>query len=127
MTDVFVFGSNAAGIHGAGAAKYAYQKKGARWGKSYGHHGDSFAIPTKDEYLETLPLEHIRQYVQGFLAYAKDHRKLDFYVTCVGCGLAGLHHSQIAPMFLGAPKNCYFDNLWRPYLGEAYKYWGTFP
>lgn len=126
MRMVFVFGSNESGIHGAGAAKYAYEKKGARWGKCYGHHGDSFAIPTKDEYIETMPLERIQQYVEGFLAYAKGHRKLDFQVTCIGCGLAGLKHKDIAPMFKNAPKNCHFDELWRPYLGDDHEYWGTF-
>lgn len=126
MKMVFVFGSNESGIHGAGAAKYAYEKKGARWGKCYGHLGDSFAIPTKDEFIETMPLERIQQYVEGFLAYAKGHRKVNFQVTCIGCGLAGLKHKDIAPMFKDAPSNCYFDELWRPYLGDDHEYWGTF-
>lgn len=123
---IMVFGSNESGIHGAGAAKFAYEKKGARFGKCYGHHGDSFAIPTKNEFIETMPLERIQQYVEGFLAYAAGHRKLEFQVTCIGCGLAGLTHEQIAPMFKDAPKNCYFDELWRPYLGDSHNYWGTF-
>lgn len=123
---IFVFGSNDAGVHGAGAAKFAYEKKGARWGKSYGHHGDSFAIPTKDENIETLSLHRIQLYVDGFLAYAMGHRKLDFQVTRIGCGLAGLQDKDIAPMFASAPMNCTFDELWKPYLGEAVEYWGTF-
>ena len=122
---VFVFGSNAAGVHGAGAAKTAYQKHGARWGMSYGHCGDSFAIPTKDEYIETLPTDRIDLYVKGFLAYAKDHPKLIFQVTRIGCGLAGLKDSEIAPMFTGAPTNCHFDLEWQPFLGDKYDYWGT--
>lgn len=126
MTKIFVFGSNDAGIHGAGAAKFAYEKRGARYGKSYGHHGDSFAIPTKDENIETLPLERIKQYVEGFLAYAAGHRKLTFQVTCIGCGLAGFTNEQIAPMFIGAPKNCLFDEAWRPWLADTVSYWGTF-
>lgn len=123
---VFVFGSNEAGIHGAGAARFAYKNKGARYGKGYGHHGDSFAIPTKDEYIETLELLPIYAYVMGFLAYAKGHRKLNFQVTRIGCGLAGLKDSDIAPFFEGAPKNCSFDEEWRKYLGDDYNYWGTF-
>lgn len=122
---IMVFGSNEAGIHGAGAAKYAYEKKGARWGFSYGHVGDSFAIPTKNRDIETIKLEQIAQYVQGFLAYAKGHRKLTFQVTCIGCGLAGLKHEQIAPMFKGAPTNCQFDEKWKEFLGEEYTYWGS--
>lgn len=123
---VFVFGSNESGIHGVGAAKFAYEKKGARWGKSYGHHGDSFAIPTKDEYIETMPLSRIRQYVQGFLAYAAGHRKLRFQVTAIGCGLAGYTHTEIAPMFRDAPLNCEFDESWKSFLGDKYTYWGHY-
>ena len=126
MKMVFVFGSNDAGIHGAGAAKYAMQHKGARMGKSYGHVGDSFAIPTKDDNIETLPVERIKDYVRGFLAYAAGHRKLNFQVTCIGCGLAGFDHSEIAPFFEDAPRNCYFDELWKPWLGTKVNYWGTF-
>ena len=123
---IFCFGSNEAGVHGAGAAKYAYEKKGARYGKSYGHHGNSFAIPTKDERIETLPLDRIKGYVEGFKSYAKGHPKLNFQVTCIGTGLAGLKHNDIAAMFIGSPKNCSFDLLWKPFLGDDYSYWGTF-
>ena len=122
---IFVFGSNEAGIHGAGAAKFAHKHKGARYGKSYGHIGDSFAIPTKDTEIETMPLDRIQDYVTGFLAYARGHRKLAFQVTCIGCGLAGYKHKDIAPMFLNAPQNCHFDENWREFLGDSYNYWGT--
>lgn len=124
---VFVFGSNEAGVHGAGAANSAYEKYGARWGKSYGHYGDSFAIPTKDQYIETLPIERIKQYVEGFLAYARGHKDLKFKVTQIGCGLAGLKAEDIAPMFKECSPNVYFDLAWQPILGDSYKYWGTFP
>lgn len=140
----FVFGSNTAGIHGAGAAQFAYKKKGARWGFSYGHMGESFAIPTKGHKHypasakhpagigvgDTLPLTQIEDYVRGFLAYATAHPELQFQVTCIGCGLAGLRHEDIAPMFKDAPDNCWFDNKWFPYLTTGagdkpqHKFWG---
>lgn len=126
MKMVFVFGSNDAGMHGAGAALFAYKEKGARYGKSYGHYGDSFAIPTKDENIESLPIERIAQYVQGFLAYAKGHRKVKFQVTRIGCGLAGFADADMAKLFIGASKNVLFDEEWRPYLGNDYPYWGTY-
>jgi hypothetical protein len=119
---IFVFGSNEAGIHGAGAALFAYQKRGARYGFGYGHSGESFAIPTKNEDIQTLPLIMIQGYVTGFLAYAYGKRKLKFMVTRIGCGLAGYKDHQIAPMFEGAPLNCMFDEKWRPYLGDEYTY-----
>ena len=119
---VFVFGSNCAGIHGAGAAKFAYEKKGAQWGKSYGHYGDSFAIPTKDRDIQTLPLKIIEHFVRGFVAYAHTHPKLTFQVSRIGCGLAGYTDWEIAPMFEEAPENCMFDEEWKPYLGNTYRY-----
>lgn len=119
---VLVFGSNEAGIHGAGAAAFAYAKRGARYGFSYGHSGDSFAIPTKNEDIRTLPLDMINAYVCGFLAYATGKRKLKFMVTRIGCGLAGYKDADIAPMFVGAPKNCMFDIKWKPWLGDSYDY-----
>lgn len=119
---IFVFGSNEAGIHGAGAAAFAYAKRGARYGFGYGHSGDSFAIPTKNEDIRTLPLDIINAYVCGFLAYATGKRKLKFMVTRIGCGLAGYTDADIAPMFVGAPLNCIFDEKWRPFLGDSYDY-----
>jgi hypothetical protein len=123
---IFVFGSNEAGIHGAGAAKTAYQKHGARWNMGYGHYGDSFAIPTKDCHIKTLPLERVRDYVTGFLAYARGNLDRQFQVTRIGCGLAGYHDVDIAQLFKHAPENCHFDDLWKPYLPDQMNFWGTF-
>lgn len=119
---IFVFGSNTAGVHGAGAAQYAYNKKGARFGHGYGPSGESWAIPTKDDNIYSLPLDLINCFVAGFLAYATCKRKMKFFVTRIGCGLAGYKDSEIAPMFKGAPKNCMFDIKWKMYLGEDYDY-----
>ena len=118
----FVFSSNTAGVHGAGAALYAYQKKGARYGHGYGLSGESWAIPTKDDNIESLPLDMINCFVCGFLAFATVKRKMHFQVTRIGCGLAGYKDEDIAPMFTGAPKNCIFDEAWRPFLGDTYQY-----
>ena len=116
---VFVFGSNLAGIHGAGAALYAklhhgapYQKNvTARWGKrgqyGVGMQGSAYAIPTKDEWIKTMPLLSILPYIVEFIGYAKSHPELDFNVTRLGCGLAGYVDSDMAPMFSGAPDNVF--------------------
>lgn len=99
---VFVFGSNEAGIHGAGAAKLAFDKFGAKWGKGYGMHGRSFAIPTKDKQIYTLPLKAISDYVSSFIDYASVNSEIDFLVTEIGCGLAGYRVTDIAPLFYRA-------------------------
>lgn len=121
----FVFGSNLAGVHGAGAARYALNHEGAIWGKGIGHHGNSYAIPTKDQNIQSLPLEDIRVFVKDFIWFAEMNPDLLFKVTQIGCGLAGFKPEQIAPMFKDAPQNCLFDDAWLPYLKGGYKFWGT--
>jgi hypothetical protein len=66
-TEIFVFGSNESGIHGAGAARYAMDKLGAIKGIGFGFSGTTFAIPTKDFNIETLPMENVKKYVRAFI------------------------------------------------------------
>lgn len=105
-TRVFVFGSNEAGRHGAGAALFARSHRGAIYGVGVGHRGQSYAIPTKDRSIRTLPIVKIAEYVDEFLAYARSHPELRFQVTPIGCGLAGYAPREIAPLFARAPTNC---------------------
>lgn len=116
--EIFVFGSNLAGIHGAGAARDAYEHHGAHWGRGYGLAGNSFAIPTKDRDIQTLPIGAVSRFVRNFLCWAKDQPDLTFHVTRIGCGLAGFQDSEIAPMFKDAPKNCKFSTAWKQWLPE---------
>ena len=122
---IFVFGSNEAGIHGAGAAKTAYQEHGARWGEGIGAWGHSYGIPTKDHNIQTLPMDKIESYVLDFIGYAKMFREKEFQVTRIGCGLAGFRDEDIAPLFMDAPENCYFDLRWRDWY-PTHPFWGTF-
>jgi hypothetical protein len=104
---VFVFGSNEAGIHGAGAAKLAEQKFGAIMGVGYGLQGQSFGIPTKDTFIRTLSLDKIEFYIYSFLTEAMEYPDTEFLVTKIGCGLAGYSEDQIANLFKGKfiPEN----------------------
>lgn len=110
---IFVFGSNLAGVHGAGSAKAALDHWGARWGQGVGRQGNSYAIPTKDSKLQSLTLQQITPFVLAFLEYAGAHPELEFEVVKIGCGLAGFTEDQIAPMFKGAPINCLLPQGWR--------------
>lgn len=112
MIDVFVFGSNLAGRHGAGAARFAVFEHGAVYGQGIGLQGSSYGIPTKDERIETLPLDVIGGFVADFLNFARSRQDLTFYVTPIGCGLAGYKRAQIRPMFDGMPGNCRFAETW---------------
>lgn len=103
---VFVFGSNLAGMHGGGAARVARLRFGAVMGKGVGIQGRSYAIPTMQGGTET-----IRPYVNDFIAYAKEHPELTFLVTPIGCGIAGFEPEDIAPLFEKASN---VENIWLP-------------
>lgn len=111
---VFVFGSNEAGIHGAGAALHARKYHGAMPGRGFGMPDDakSFAIPTKNRMIKTLPLEAIREYVKEFIFIAMTLPHIKFNLTRIGCGLAGYTDSDIAPMFKDAPINVIKPEGW---------------
>lgn len=111
--EVFVFGSNEAGIHGAGAASLALICFGAKMGEGIGHYGQSYAIPTKDDRIKTLNLGKIKKYINDFIDYAKRRKELNFLVTEIGCGLAGYTPVQIAPMFKRV-KDEKIENIFLP-------------
>ena len=92
--EIFVFGSNLAGMHGGGAAWFAFRKFGAVMGCGVGLRGQSYAIPTMQGGVET-----IKPYVDEFISFAKSHPELFFYVTRIGCGIAGFKDQEIAPLF----------------------------
>lgn len=127
MSEIFVFGSNLAGIHGAGAATHARRKYGAQLGIGKGITGNAYAIPTKGHNLEVLPLTEILQYVVEFNLSTYMYTPHEFIVTRVGCGRAGYLDEQIAWMFSGANhKNVKFDLAWRQWLPQEAQYWGTY-
>lgn len=113
--EIFVFGSNLAGRHGAGAAKAALLY-GAKMGQGIGHFGQSYALPTKDERIRTLPIGMVRTYVTNFCRYAAANPQYTFFVTAIGTGLAGFKNMEIAPMFINAPTNCNFPEQWEIYF-----------
>ena len=92
--DIFVFGSNLQGMHSGGAARVAYDKFGAVWGQGVGIQGQSYAIPTMQGGVET-----IKPYVDQFIDIAREWDQNTFYVTRIGCGIAGFSDEDIAPMF----------------------------
>lgn len=103
--EIFVFGSNALGMHHAGAARVAYNEFGAEWGNGEGLQGQSYSIPTMEG-------EHNTKHaIMRFTQYAKEHPELKFLVTPVGCGIAGYTPEEIAPMFKDA---AYLENVYLP-------------
>lgn len=94
--EVFVFGSNAAGLHGGGAAAYAMRRFGAVWGQGEGLQGQSYAIPTMEG------VERMKAAVGRFIQFADQHPDQRFLVTRIGCGIAGYRVRDVAPLF----KDC---------------------
>lgn len=95
---IFVFGSNALGYHTGGASGTARKKFGAVWGQPEGLQGQSYAIPVdfgkgvrKDPEVKTA--------IDRFIDFAKAHNELFFFVTRVGCGIAGYHDEEMAQFF----------------------------
>ena len=97
--EIFVFGSNLAGMHGGGAARIARLHFGAVMGQGVGLQGQSYAIPTMQGGVET-----IRPYVELFIIFAHQHPELHFLVTPIGCGIAGFEAEDIAPLFESAKE-----------------------
>lgn len=97
--EIFVFGSNLVGKHGKGAALTARRKFGAIPGYGEGHFGQSYAIPTKDEFLDPCPVDFIASSISNFIDYAISHPEYEFLVTKIGCGLANFDVRVIANLF----------------------------
>ena len=114
-TELFVFGSNEAARHGAGAALVAAKRFGAVGTVSEGYSGRSYAIPTKSAKLKPLSFDRVRANIHRFVNYTIMNPHLTFFVTRVGCGLARFKDSEIAPLFRSA-ENCNFPEQWRQYL-----------
>ena len=104
--EVFVFGSNLAGMHGGGAARAALDRFGAVWGQGVGLQGQSYGIPTMHG-----DLDAIRPYVDEFIEFAKGRPDLKFLVTRIGCGIAGFRDEEMAPLFRAALE---VDNIYLP-------------
>ena len=111
QNEVFVFGSNKAGNHVGGAARVAVEKFGAIMGHGEGLQGQSYAIPTLDEQMDKVSTEELTRSVRRFADYTRYNTDKVFYVTKIGCGIAGFSVEEIVEVF----KNVSFgDNVVLP-------------
>lgn len=97
--EIFVFGSNSEGQHAGGAAYFAMDRFGAKWGIGEGLVGNTYALPTMDDLTDPLS---IKPHVDKFIEFAKAHPQYTFLVTKVGCGIAGFEINEVAPFFKDA-------------------------
>lgn len=111
LNEVFVFGSNGIGAHSGGAAKVAHEIFGYPMGVSTGVVGQAYGIDTmgrKDKMIEDI---------NQFIATAKALPAITFYVTKVGCGIAGYNPKEVAPLFKDVPDNVCLPKEFQEILG----------
>ena len=91
--EIFVFGSNARGLHHGGAARAALNHFGAILGQGHGLQGKSYAIDS----MSGIPA--MEKDVRDFHRFAQQNPQMHFLVTPIGCGIAGYRAEEIAPLF----------------------------
>ena len=109
---IFVFGSNLGGRHGAGAAKTALDHFGAVYGMGHGLQGRSYAFPTLDQNLRQLDSKLLSRFALTFYHNVADRPWLTFMLTKVGCGLAGYTEQEMKWYFRFAPENVIRPEGW---------------
>lgn len=111
--EVFVFGSNIQGEHVGGAAAFANKVFKAEMGCGFGFCDlacKTYAIPTciriwggtLQPFRTTKPFDNVNQikpFVDAFISDAKHYTDYTFYVTKIGCGIAGFKINEIAELF----------------------------
>ena len=96
---VFVFGSNVHGQHGSGAARLAQERFGAVPGVGEGLQGQSYALPTMEG------PESFKRAAERFVDLANTRPDLTFWLTKVGCGIAGYDEQDVKVWFAETPPN----------------------
>jgi hypothetical protein len=111
--EIFVFGSNLAGRHGAGAARQAHQQFGAVYGVGQGFTGQCYAFPPLSGSLEKLPLFRLEVERDVLYETCVSRDDLRFLLTKVGCGLAGYPEDTMKALFIDPPANLILPEDWR--------------
>ncbi len=145
---VFVFGSNAVGHHGGGAAGYAFrgdatphyqniQGQVGKWcvggvarGYQEGTEGRSYAIVTKDAQLtdgrvtiggkRSIPLPAVAAQIDALLTFAHSQPQLEFLVSEFGTQLAGYSTREIGQLWVGkaVPPNVHLPQAFIDVLND---------
>ena len=136
--EIFVFGSNPEGRHGAGSAKIAKDKFGAIYGNGRRAQGKSYALVTKNltqNYLEketniiykrygerSVSLEQIKENIKDLYCYAEDNKELNFLIAYKldNKNLNGYSSLEIVEVFDSfiIPCNIVFHDSFRKYFKE---------
>jgi hypothetical protein len=117
--EVFVFGSNMAGVHSGGAAAQAHKDFGAVMGVSEGITGDSYALPSLNADMSKRTLEEIRASIKRLYEFCDANREKHFILTKVGCGIAGFEEEDILKIVISEypPANISLPIGWEEIKG----------
>lgn len=126
---IFVFGSNIHGRHGAGTAKIAFEKHGAIMGMGFGRQGKCYAIATTDLSVKSrpsVPTKYVVAQIQGLYNYAIHNPHLEFLVayTTRGPFLSGFTLNHLVAMFsaiVPIPVNIVFEEEFAVLIQERVK------
>lgn len=110
--EVFVFGSNLAGIHAGGAARQAKEQFAAKDGVGEGITGQCYAFPTLDEDFQKRSWVNLRFTTDTFFEYAVAHSDKKFLMTPVGTGIAGYDVDYMKSLFQNPPTNVVLPEEW---------------
>lgn len=113
---IFVFGSNIEGRHGAGTARLCLNKYGAKWGQASGLQGQSYGLITTDLRIYKRPSrsrDQIIEEIKKLYSFAKNNPDKEFLVayTANGYNLCGYTSKQLANLFsiVEIPENVVFN------------------
>lgn len=109
---IFVFGSNLAGLHNGGAARQAHEKFEAKIGIGEGLTGRSYAFPTLDSALNQLHPGELERSRDNLYRVVRLNPDKEFLLTKVGCGIAGFPEKQMRALFKDVPSNVTLPPDW---------------
>lgn len=122
---IFVFGSNTQGRHGAGTAKLCLQKYGAIYGQASGLQGRSYGLITTDLTTYKFPSrspKEILEEIKKLYNFAELHPELEFLVayTAEGYNLCGYSSKQLAKFFslIPIPDNVIFEDKFTTFFKQ---------
>lgn len=103
--EYFVFGSNIFGLHYGGAAKLAHEKFNAEWGIGEGLTGSCYAFPTLYSDLSQRSKIGLETSRNKLYSTARSLSEKTFFLTKVGCGIAGFQEDYMRDLFRDSPRN----------------------
>lgn len=103
---IIVVGTNYAGNHAGGAARYAKEHFGLHDGCGEGLSGQTYGLPSMNG------LQDLYSAVLDLADFATFNTNLTFLLTKVGCGIAGHPEEDVKKLFKDMPGNVWLPEGW---------------